>query len=61
MRLLTIDGKYVRTPNGIAKAPSGDGKAIEVSSKEELNALDKTENVGKFVIYDDALYLITED
>ena len=41
--------------------PTALGVPLEANTEEELNALDKADNVGKFVSYSDGLYIILED
>ena len=40
---------------------ASDGTPATASTEDELNALDTTENVGKVIAYNGALYIITED
>lgn len=63
MKLMKINGKYVRTDDGLILAPQSehDGTPISVMSEEELNAFDHAENIGKVASYNGGLYVVTGD
>lgn len=58
MKLLTIGGKYVRTANGLVKAPQSSGEPFEAYSEDELLALLTAKNKDKVIHYNGEYYLI---